>query len=130
MTEHEASTILKAEVRHPEWPIFAEALGVAIQAFEKLEEYEDLSGQGKLIQLPCKVGDVVFNISENIILEYEVVGFSVDKTGARLIYGEHHVAGDDETYSCNLSVDKIGETVFLTRSGAEAKLKELRCNNG
>ena len=27
------------------------------------------------------------------------------------------------------SVDKIGKTVFLTKSEAEAKLKELRCNN-
>lgn len=36
MTEIEASLILKAEVvHHPEWSIFAEALGVAIHALEK-----------------------------------------------------------------------------------------------
>ena len=36
MTESEASTILKAEiVHHPECSIFAEALGLAIQALEK-----------------------------------------------------------------------------------------------
>ena len=36
MTEIEASTILKAEiVHHPECSIFAEALGMAIQALEK-----------------------------------------------------------------------------------------------
>ena len=36
MTEIEASTILKAEiVHHPECSIFAEALGIAIQALEK-----------------------------------------------------------------------------------------------
>ena len=36
MTENEASTILKAEiVHHPECSIFAEALGLAIQALEK-----------------------------------------------------------------------------------------------
>lgn len=36
MTENEASTILKAEiVHHPEYSIFAEALGLAIQALEK-----------------------------------------------------------------------------------------------
>lgn len=35
MTESEASTILKAEiVHHPECSIFAEALGIAIQALE------------------------------------------------------------------------------------------------
>lgn len=36
MTESEASTILKAEIiHHPECSIFAEALGIAIQALEK-----------------------------------------------------------------------------------------------
>ena len=36
MKESEASTILKAEiVHHPECSIFAEALGLAIQALEK-----------------------------------------------------------------------------------------------
>ena len=36
MTESEASTILKAEiVHHPEYSIFAEALGIAIQALGK-----------------------------------------------------------------------------------------------
>lgn len=36
MTESEASTILKTEiVHHPECSIFAEALGLAIQALEK-----------------------------------------------------------------------------------------------
>ena len=36
MTENEANTILKAEiVHHPEYSIFAEALGLAIQALEK-----------------------------------------------------------------------------------------------
>ena len=36
MTEREASTILKAEiVHHPEYSIFAEALGIAIQSLEK-----------------------------------------------------------------------------------------------
>lgn len=36
MKESEASTILKAEiVHHPEYSIFSEALGIAIQALEK-----------------------------------------------------------------------------------------------
>lgn len=36
MKESEASTILKTEiVHHPEYSIFAEALGIAIQALEK-----------------------------------------------------------------------------------------------
>ena len=49
MTEHEASVILTAEVQHPEWPLFAEARKDAIQAFEKIGEYKDLAGHGKLM---------------------------------------------------------------------------------
>jgi hypothetical protein len=93
---------------------------------ETLKKYEDLEEQGRLIKLPCKVGDAVFYISGKIILEYEVVGFSVDGTGAWLIYGEHHVDENDKTYGYNLDVDKIGKTVFLTREEAKSRLKELR----
>jgi hypothetical protein len=40
MKENEANTILKAEiVHHPECSIFAEALGLAIQALEKVQQY-------------------------------------------------------------------------------------------
>ena len=55
MTESEASTILKAEIiHHPECSIFAEALGIAIQALEKQMpmkvRYEDVGYEqyGKL----------------------------------------------------------------------------------
>ena len=43
MTESEASTILKAEiVHHPECSIFAEALGLAIQALEEVQQYRTI----------------------------------------------------------------------------------------
>ena len=43
MKENEASTILKVEmVHHPECSIFAEALGLAIQALEKVQQYREI----------------------------------------------------------------------------------------
>lgn len=93
---------------------------------KKLKKYEDLVEQGRLIKLPCKVGDTVFYINGTLILEYEVVGFSIDRTGAWLMYGEHYVDENDRTYSYNFETDKIGKTVFLTREEAEEKLKEMR----
>ena len=43
MTESEANTILKAEiVHHPEHSIFAEALGLAIQALEEVQLYRTI----------------------------------------------------------------------------------------
>ena len=32
------------------------------QIFEKLQRYEDLEEQGRLITLPCKIGDTVYGI--------------------------------------------------------------------
>ena len=93
---------------------------------ETLKKYEDLEKQGRLVKLPCKVGNTVFYINGTLILEYEVVGFSIDRTGAWLMYGEHYVDENDRTYSYNFETDKIGKTVFLTREEAEEKLKEMR----
>lgn len=43
MTENEASTILKAEIaHHPECSVFVEALDLAIQALEKVQQYREI----------------------------------------------------------------------------------------
>ena len=38
----------------------AKALDMAIEALYKLQHYEDLEEQGRLIELPCKIGDTVY----------------------------------------------------------------------
>lgn len=73
---------------------------------EKLGEYEDLEEQGRLIKLPCKVGTDI----------YYILGIP-NETPCVI-----------ESCVFELSdIQKIGKTVFLTKSEAEAKLKELRC---
>lgn len=58
MKENEASTILKAEiVHHPECSIFAEALGLAIQALEKVQQY-------RTIGMPEELQDMKSNYFE------------------------------------------------------------------
>ena len=60
MTESEASTILKAEiVHHPECSIFAEALGLAIQALEKQIPKKpifanNMMTKDKFLMCPCR----------------------------------------------------------------------------
>lgn len=41
---------------------FENAYEMAIQALEKIEEYEDLEEQGRLLKLPCKVGTDIYYI--------------------------------------------------------------------
>ena len=71
---------------------------------EKLGKYEDLEEQGRLIKLPCKVGDTVYFIknSETIV-----------KRKADMIF-------------IGIFWEEFGKKWFPTREEAEAKLKELR----
>lgn len=82
----------------------------------KLKEYEDLEEQGRLIKLPCKVGDTV----------YVIVGknISVQKIQRATIDSEMKI--EFCTKRRGFALFNIGKTVFLTKSEAEAKLKELR----
>lgn len=123
---------------------------------ETLKKYEDLEEQGRLIKLPCKVGDTVY--VDNTILPIEdmecyedidnkiplyfparVVSFRFAKRNWMKIAVKAkwlHEWIDDETgpesdyIECEknftILLSMIGKTVFLTKSEAEAKLKELR----
>lgn len=56
---------------------------------EELMKYRKLEEQGRLLKLPCNVGDTVVYTDGNMILEYEVYGFLVGKTGISLAYMSH-----------------------------------------
>lgn len=106
--------------------------------YRRLKQYEDLEEQGRLIKLPCKVGDTVyvvtspFNVFDDIeydenmkdeVYESYVSSTTFYKSGEQYrIYAKatNHFIG---AYfrECD-----FGKTVFLTKSEAEAKLKELR----
>lgn len=52
----------------PECEKYGEALGLAIEALKKLQHYEDLQEAGRLVELPCKVGETVYCIVNKKIL--------------------------------------------------------------
>lgn len=82
-------------------------------AIRKLAEYEDLEEQGKLLKLPCVVGDTVFEIYEGEIIERIVRG---------ILFRGGELLGQDGNGS-NFGI--FGKTVFLTRQEAEDKLAEM-----
>ena len=90
---------------------------------EKLGEYEDLEEQGRLVKLPCKVGDTVYRITDGMIQEFEinkfVVSYSIFNNEATVYM--YFVGGHG-----GCSIDFYGVSVFGTQTEAEAKLKELR----
>ena len=102
-----------------------------LKAYFKLKDYEDLEEQGRLIKLPCKVGDTVY---VNGVLgcgeaeRYRVIRvdyLSTLGTGKNEFYIEALLCTDPDS-SIGFYDKWFGKTVFLTKSEAEAKLKELR----
>lgn len=123
---------------------------------DKWEEYKQLEEQGRLIKLPCKVGDAYYSMEVNTDSCEECAFFQRgcycddwcannavrDEDGGTLINPQY----SDKAFCkkhfyeinkcCFGNVDEIfnlrecfGKTVFLTKPEAEAKLKELRGNN-
>lgn len=102
---------------------------------EKLKYYEDAEEQGLLLRLPCKVGDKVYQISENFIepctVETIFLGNYRDRSGNWCNMAEIHYDRDDCPYvSTEIYFTDIGETVFFTETEAKAKLKEMEEKDG
>ena len=76
----------------------------------QLKEYKDLEEQGKLLKLPCAVGDTVYRLR-------------IDN--AAYMMNNEKMWGIIEDKFEIFHFDSIGKTVFLTREEAEAALKEL-----
>lgn len=78
--------------------------GIVEDMVKKLADYENLEEQGKLIKLPCKVGDTVYHVAQGKIVEVS----NVDLFFLLLSVAEN----------------RFNNSVFLTKSEAEAKLKD------
>ena len=95
---------------------------------EKLGKYEDLEEQGRLIKLPCKIGDIIYRVNAGakepvikmIVLQVNYKQLRED----RIIIRIDAMNDNDMGESCYLLED-FGKNVFITKSEAEAKLKEL-----
>lgn len=83
----------------------------------KLQWLEDCLENGKMIKLPCNIGDTVYVVYkdkwEYSIYAASAVGFHIDESGVEIIT-------DFVCYPC----DRIGN--FIDKNEAEAKLKELQ----
>lgn len=103
---------------------------------ETLKKYEDAGEQGRLIKLPCKVGDTVWDNDYGRPYAYTITAFSfgeceeyIDEpvTTKEVVF---YYANSSGSITGSFAESEIGKSVFLSKSEAEAKLKELRGNNG
>lgn len=102
---------------------------------EELKYYEDLEEQGGLLKLPCKVGDTVWDNDSGRPCAYTITAFSFGEceeyicepvTTKEVVFYYTNSSG---SITGSFAESEIGKSVFLNKSEAEAKLKELRGNN-
>lgn len=104
---------------------YREALGIAIAALQEKQHNDELRQQGRLVELPCAIGEYVYRIV---------------KTGASETYTIMH---DGHEYSrevpfwgiwdCKFDlklIDEFGKTVFPTYEAAQEALKKMEKAEG
>ena len=103
------------------------------QCFEKLGEYEGLEEQGKLLKLPCAVGDTVYHICTVKKGESEIIEMKVgclEPCGAIMqhkgVYKIWNVYAETDYTKGYFKFFDFGKTVFLTREEAESEGRKGR----
>ena len=89
---------------------------------DKWEEYKQLEEQGRLLKLPCKVGNTVYVISMG-----KIISLVVEEISTFYVKNEKiiNVKCQNADIFRNYIEREFGRVVFLTKEEAEVKLKEL-----
>lgn len=90
----------------------------SICSYTRLRELAEADRSGRLVVLPCKVGDTLFRVFAGEILEHKV---------RNMRYLAIQGRWDIDTYPfCPYVESSIGKTIFLTREKAEKALEAKR----
>ena len=98
----------------------AEGFGQEADWLEELKRYKDLEEQGRLLVLPCKVGDTVYEILEETVPNHH---FYINEWKVQDVSTQSIKYADEwESYDY--------ENLYFTREEAEAAMKKRRKDNG
>ena len=88
---------------------------------DRLRELAKAEKDGRLVVLPCKVGDTLFDTYFGDIREKEVVsvGFMLSKSVKHMTIHANNFRGA----ITEIEIDRIGKEIFYTREEADAALK-------
>lgn len=104
---------------------FARNLPINEELYDRLYELENAIENGTLVELPCKVGNVVYEVFKNhkppVVRATTIEKIIITNKGLRLKLSRNSV------YETAISI--LGETLFLTEAEAIAKLEELKNDN-
>lgn len=121
---YEDSGLTPSDVRSlwGEWNAMISALNSIGGGYERLRQLAEADKAGRLMVLPCKVGDAVYEVtSRKTISEYRVKAIRVELFCTVIEWDI--AAGFVDKSIFGVPVDEIGKTVFLTREEAEAALR-------
>ena len=97
--------------------------------FKQLLELEE---QGKLLRLPCKVGNIVWANDCGIPCSYEITGYSFG-TAEEYIYEPlmeteviYYFKNSNGSIIGSFAESAIGQVFFLTKAEAEAALEKMK----
>lgn len=91
---------------------------------------KDFKDKSKYIELPCKVGEKIYAHCKTVnqIIPYEIEDIHIDRNKTRYFATAFDVYYNEYLDEMEFTEDDIGQTIFLTKEEAEAKLKELNKN--
>lgn len=89
---------------------------------DRMKELSEADKEGRVVVLPCKVGDTVYTINlHKEIVDLTVECFGIDETGELWIFTEDH----NKTYVDTIEIRDIDDDVFLTREEAERAMEGM-----
>lgn len=104
-----------------EWCAMMDALNSIGGGYTRLRELAEADRDGRLVVLPCKVGDTVYFALLGRIIEKQVFSIVSFSNSTRIYCG-----GTSEYFR----PEDIGKTFFLTREEAEKVLGAMKDGNG
>ena len=93
--------------------------------FDRLRELAEADKDGRVVVLPCKVGDTIYFARANPILQYKVTGYEMGEASISQVRSKHVDKETGLTFNFTFRPGSIGKTVFLSREEAEKALQEM-----
>ena len=90
-----------------------------------LRELAEADKDGRVVVLPCKVGDTIYFARARPILQYKVTGFEMGEASISQVRSKHIDKETGLTFNFTFRPGSIGKTVFLSREEAVKALQEM-----
>nr|DAG23537.1 MAG TPA: hypothetical protein [Caudoviricetes sp.] len=127
LADYEDTGLEPAEVHsmHGEWSAMMAALNSIGGGYGRLRELAEADKEGRLVVLPCRVGDRLYEVTgRKTISVYKVRAIRVELFG--LFIEWDIVEGFVWQSLSGINAGEIGKTVFLTREEAEKALEAMK----